>query len=100
MSPKPRRPALGTALYVAVLVLSGAYFAFIAVQGDYGILRRIQLKDQAGLLKQELSSLESQVSAMRNKTERLSERYLDLDLLDERARTVLGYSRADELIIN
>ena len=36
---------------------------------------------------------------MRNLTRRLSDDYLDLDLLDERARDVLGLVRADELII-
>jgi cell division protein FtsB len=36
---------------------------------------------------------------MRNKTLRMSDGYLDLDLLDEQARDVLGYVRADELVI-
>ena len=36
---------------------------------------------------------------MENKTARLSEDYLDLDLLDERVRAVLGYIRADEILI-
>jgi len=37
---------------------------------------------------------------MENKTRRLSDNFLDLDLLDERARKVLGMARADEIIIN
>ena len=36
---------------------------------------------------------------MENLTRRLSDSYLDLDLLDERARDVLGYVRADEIVI-
>ena len=32
-------------------------------------------------------------------TRRLSDEYLDLDLLDERAREILGYVRADEVIL-
>lgn len=36
---------------------------------------------------------------MRNLTHRLSDEYLDIDLLDERARDVLGLVRADEVII-
>lgn len=100
MAKKRGRPTLGVAIYIGVLIFSGAYFVFIAIQGDYGIVRRIQLNDQATQLRQELALLEEEVSAMRNKTQRLSEGFLDLDLLDERARTVLGYARADELIIN
>ena len=34
-----------------------------------------------------------------NRVRRLDESYLDLDLLDERARAVLGYVRQDELVI-
>jgi len=36
---------------------------------------------------------------MENRTRRLSDEYLDLDLLDERARAVLGLVRADDLVI-
>ena len=32
-------------------------------------------------------------------TRRLSDDFLDLDLLDEQARDVLGYVRADEVIL-
>ena len=36
---------------------------------------------------------------MNNLTRRLSDEYLDIDLLDERVRDVLGYLRADEIVI-
>jgi cell division protein FtsB len=36
---------------------------------------------------------------MQNRTKRLSDEYLDIDLLDEQAREVLGYVRADEVVI-
>jgi cell division protein FtsB len=36
---------------------------------------------------------------MKNLTHRLSDDYLDIDLLDERAREVLGLMRPDEVII-
>lgn len=37
---------------------------------------------------------------MENKTLRLSDNFLDLDLLDERARKVLGLARPDEIILD
>ncbi len=37
---------------------------------------------------------------MENLTLRLSDSYLDLDLLDEQARDLLGYARSDEVIIH
>ena len=36
---------------------------------------------------------------MSNLTHRLSDDYLDIDLLDQQARDVLGYMRADEIVI-
>ena len=39
------------------------------------------------------------MSGLKNLTHRLSDSYLDLDLLDEEVRDVLGYVRADEIVI-
>ena len=39
------------------------------------------------------------VARMENLTHRLSDEYLDLDLLDEQTRKVLGMIRADEIVI-
>ena len=47
----------------------------------------------------ERDNLQAEVERMRNLTRRLSDQYLDLELLDERARDVLGLVRADELIV-
>ena len=43
--------------------------------------------------------LQSQIVEYENLTQRLSDNYLDLDLLDERVREVLGFVRADEIVI-
>ena len=75
------------------------YFTFAAVQGDYGVFQRVQVNAEAQELRTELAMLEKQVAQMENLTRRLSDNYLDLDLLDEQARDVLGLIRADELVI-
>ena len=54
---------------------------------------------RAPILQRQLDTLESEVARMENLTRRLSDEYLDLDLLDEQARDVLGLIRADELVI-
>ena len=82
------------------LLTFGAYFAFAAVQGDGGILRRVELDAERTRLERELAHLDERVAAMRDQTRRLSDDYLDLDLLDERARDVLGLVRADEIVID
>ncbi len=77
----------------------GAYFTFTAVQGEFGVVRRVQITAEKQALTRERDKLKSEVAGMENLTLRLSDEYLDLDLLDERARNVLGYVRADEIVI-
>ncbi|MCE0505183.1 MULTISPECIES: FtsB family cell division protein [unclassified Roseivivax] len=96
---KHSRPALGGLLFFAFLISVGAYFAFAAVQGDYGIFRRAEIEVEAKELETELAALEAEVARMENLTRRLSDDYLDLDLLDERAREVLGLLRHDEVVV-
>ena len=81
------------------IVLASVYFAFAAIQGPSGVMRRIQLQDETQDLIAERDALQAEVDAMKNLTHRLSDEYLDIDLLDERAREVLGLMRPDEVII-
>jgi cell division protein FtsB len=86
-------------LVFAAAFTLGAYFTFAAVQGDYGLFRRAEILDEAARLEAERDALRAEVARMENLTRRLSDDFLDLDLLDEQARDVLGLARADELII-
>ena len=99
MSNSFARPALSTAAFFTVAGALALYFIFAAVQGDYGLFRRIQIEAEAEALRMELATLTAEVEALRNKTRRLSDDYLDLDLLDQQARDVLGLARGDEVII-
>ena len=99
MSTKRTSPGLTSLLICGVLFSMGAYFTFAAAQGEHCIFRRVQVDAEIDTLRQELDALEAEVAEMRNKTRRLSDSYLDLDLLDMQARDVLGLMRADEIII-
>jgi len=99
MSGSTKRPALGALFFFALALALGGYFTFAAVQGDYGVFRRVQLKAEAEALTAERDLLRLQVARMENLTLRLSDDYLDLDLLDERARATLGLVRGDEIVI-
>ena len=78
----------------------GSYFAFAAIQGEYGVLRRTEITSFSDNLNSELMRLNTEVEQMENLTQRLSDEYLDIDLLDERVREILGYVRSSELVIN
>ena len=77
----------------------GLYFTFAAVQGDFGILRRAEINHDLKKLQVEIDSLHVEIADLKNLTRRLSDHYLDLELLDQQARDVLGYVRTDELVI-
>ena len=93
------RAPLGTMTYVGLMVLTCVYFVFAAVQGDFGIFRRAEVDAQALELRVELAALSEEVARLENLSHRLSDDYLDLDLLDQQARDVLGMIRADEVVI-
>ena len=94
-----QRLSISAIIFFVVMILLGVYFAYAAVQGPSGILRRVQLQAETQELVQQRDKLQTEVDRMRNLARRLSDEYLDLDLLDERARDVLGYLRADEIVI-
>ena len=78
----------------------GIYFMFASVQGDFGLFRRVEIEAEAATLAAERDRLAAEVAALENKTHRLSDTYLDLDLLDSQARDVLGLIRSDEIVLN
>ena len=94
------RPPVATALFMMGAVAISAYFIFSAMQGSHGIFRRVQVQADLEGLQLRKAELEAELAAIGNLTERLSDHSLDLDLLDERARKVLGYLRADEVVVH
>lgn len=94
-----QRFSISAIVFFLLMLAAGLYFAFAAVQGPSGILRRVQLQSETQDLKAERDRLQAEVDQMANLTKRLSDEFLDIDLLDERARAVLGVIRADEIVI-
>jgi len=93
------RSGLGGAVFAAVLIAMMGYLTFAALQGEHGLFRLFQIEAQETRLEAELAELKSERILIANKTRGLSEETLDLDLLDERARSVLGLARADEILV-
>jgi cell division protein FtsB len=93
------KPGLGGFIYMGVAVTLGAYFTFAAIQGDYGVLRQVQIANELSQTRADRDALAADLAGLKNLTHRLSDDYLDLDLLDEQVRSVLGYVRADEIVI-
>ena len=99
MTNTPSRISLGGIFYLVLAFTLGGYFTFAAVQGDYGVFRRVQIDAEADALRVERDRLAQELTQLTNLTRRLSDGFLDIDLLDQQARDVLGYMRADEIVI-
>ncbi len=86
------------AFYIALFVVLAA-FAHSGLQGEHGLAALHRAEAVERKLTADLAETRAERRALENKVRRLSADYLDLDLLDERARAVLGYVRRDELVI-
>ena len=96
---KQIRYRLLQALGPALVMMALAYFAYHAIEGNHGLLalqglnrELAELEGKAAAVKAERSRLEAKVANLRRDN-------LDLDLLDERARDVLGYSGPGEVVL-
>ena len=97
--PEPRRTGVGGAVFAIAVAALITYLALAAFQGEHGLFNLFRIEAQEARLRAELAALQSDSAAILNKTQRLSTEGLDLDLLDEQARKVLGLGRPDEIII-
>jgi cell division protein FtsB len=89
------RQVVGPTLAVSVF----AYFAYHAVEGDRGILAWVKLTQEVEATEVELAKITRTREVLAHQTDLLRSDALDPDMLDERARDVLGVIRKDEIII-
>lgn len=75
------------------------YFAYHAVQGDRGLIALGKLRQDVTHLQAEVLDARAERMEMERKVYALRPESLDPDLLEERARIMLGYGRADELVV-
>jgi cell division protein FtsB len=85
-------------IYIALIAVL-AVFGHSALQGEHGLVALHEAETLERELTDELAVIREQRQAAKNLVNRLDENNLDLDLLDERARAMLGYTRREELVI-
>lgn len=85
--------------YVLLIVVV-AIFAHSGLQGDHGLAAYNDAQAEARRLEADLAEMRAERIAFENKVRRLSEDFLDLDLLEERARDMLGLVREDEVVVH
>lgn len=85
---------------VTILVIAAVFhFGHRAVLGEFGRYAQRDVNKEIVALEAEKADLATEKARLENLSKRLSPAYLDLDLLDEQARSVLGYVRKDEVVL-
>lgn len=87
----------------SVLSVLGAgivgYFLYHTVQGDHGWLAMLHLRGQVTAAEANLSQLQKEHEALDHRVQLMRSNNLDPDLLDEKSRELLDYSKPNEIII-
>jgi len=75
------------------------YFAYHAVEGDYGLFALGKLQDRVAALEADLASLRAERARMEAHVALMRSESLDKDMIDERAREALNMADAKDIVI-
>jgi len=75
------------------------YFAYHLIYGEMGYFSMKTSQENLAKAKVEYNQLQTDRVALENRVKRLRSDSLDLDVLDERSRDILGYVKEDEVIL-
>jgi cell division protein FtsB len=96
---KRKKFLLRKILSLLVVLLIVSYVAYQIFSGNRGLLTMFELTKKKQKLEEKIIALEKQKETIESKVERLKPESLDIDLLDEQARSVLGYGQKNETVI-
>jgi len=86
-------------LLLLLIVLSTGYFAFHAIYGNRGLLAWYQVHHRLEALSAQKQAKQAELAALENRVQLLRPQRVDPDLLDERARAMLGFTATDEAVV-
>lgn len=75
------------------------YFLYHTVQGDRGWLAMLRLQNQVIVSQQNLSQLQQEHKELNHRVQLMRPGSMDPDLLDEKSREMLDYSKPNEIIV-
>jgi len=100
MPTRVKRPSLIKKLAItASLVGFLGYLGYHTLNGHFGIRSRDDMIDEIAVLQARDAALAVEIDSYRHRIALLDPNRLDPDILTERARSLLGMVRADELLI-
>ena len=93
-----RKPSLGRRIGSFFCMFVMFYLGFHAVTGEHGALALLRETRHLETLKAELAEIQDKNKAYENKIKLMSSNSLDLDMLDQQVRRVLGLAGRGEVI--
>jgi cell division protein FtsB len=100
MSTRQRKKSYLRPLIVPVIALGfSGYFAWHGWHGSFGIEARRQLAVEAARLDADLEKVKAERRAVERRVALLRSASLESDMLDERAREILGFANSNEVAI-
>lgn len=93
--PQKPRKFIRPLFFAAILF----YFSFHALNGERGIYALFKQSHALIALQTELQHVTAQRTQLEHHVRLLGNQSLDLDLLDEQARSLVGMTRPDEVVV-
>jgi cell division protein FtsB len=93
-----QRPLIKRVAGPCLLVFIMFYLGFHAVSGERGVFTLFKETRRLAELKAELAEVKAKHDALEHKVQLMSNSSLDLDLLDEQVRRVLGMTSKHEVV--
>ncbi|MDX9689210.1 MAG: septum formation initiator family protein [Alphaproteobacteria bacterium] len=75
------------------------YFLYHSIQGERGLFAMMRMEGEIAKAESTLAKLETERKDLEHRTKLLRNNSMDPDLLDERSRALLNYSKPNEIII-
>ena len=84
---------------LTVCLILSLYFIIASFKGEFGVYAKYHLLAKEKVLANELNTINKETKKIKNRIKRLSNTSLDLELLDQQARIILGLIGEAELIV-
>ena len=84
---------------LTVCLILCLYFIIASFNGEFGVSAKYHLLAKEKVLTNELNTINKEAKIIKNRIKRLSNTSLDLELLDQQARIILGMIGEEELIV-
>lgn len=86
-------------LTYSVLISLTFYFLLLSIFGEKGLIKLREIRQKTSIIESQKIEIENKINAKKKMVEGMNLESLDLDLVDEQSRKVLGYVGKNEKVI-